>query len=119
MDCPTVLRNRPDADSVAGGHDRGRDLSVSAKYQVESYIFDQASNILEDFGFDVIQVGTHTLTIAADQDTFEDIFKTSLAKKTHEVEGMYFENTKPFIIPEELSILVAGVDIETPIDYFP
>ena len=98
-----------------------------AKYQVEREIVEKTSMELEKLGITVTQVGPHSLSIMAEKDVFDAVFETNLESRSAEtmgtkmpgVEASYYIATTPIKVPESLSSMIADVDLETPVEYFP
>lgn len=98
-----------------------------AKYQVGQVVIEEVSQKLEKLGFEVLQASPTGLTISGDKALFEKVFQTNLEARGAEVmsskiegaEIAYYEATKPFKIPADLSSLIADVTLSTPPQFFP
>lgn len=98
-----------------------------AGHRVGEEVVEEASQKLEESGFQVLQAGLTSLTISSDKELFEDRFRTKLVDQSTEVLGpdiegaevAYYEATAPISVPEDLTSLVAGIVLPTPPQLFP
>jgi subtilisin family serine protease len=96
----------------------------------ESKVIEQATEKLEDLGFKILYQGKMFITISGSKDLYDDVFKTSLVRKSvdmfAEVEGVseeapFFEGPegeKVFRGPTGLEDLIEGVSFPEPPIYF-
>ena len=98
-----------------------------AKYRVGKETIEEVVQKLHKLGFQVVQVGSTSLTISSDKPRFEEVFQTTLASskreglgsKTRDTGAAYYEATMPIKIPPDLSSLVAAVVMPSPPEFFP
>jgi hypothetical protein len=98
-----------------------------ARYRIGKEVIEEASQKLEELGFEALQGGPTGLTISGDKARFEDVFQTTLtAQSTGIMEtkvsgagAAYYETTEPIKVPEDLSYLIADVVFATPPQFFP
>ena len=121
-----VILRKADGTSVIDAQEAITARNI-AEYRVSEEVAEEASQKLQDRGFEVLAVGPTSLTISGDQGLFEDTFGTALETKSTNVmpsdiegaETAYYEAKEPIRIPEDLSPLVADIVLPTPPQLFP
>ncbi len=92
------------------------------KYKPGDREFEEASTNLEALGFAVVSKGPVGLTISGEKILFESVFHTKLQQHEAEekmIEATLYSASTPFIIPKELSHLIAEVSLPSPPQLFP
>jgi len=120
-----ILR-KADGTSVIDAQEAITARNIS-EYRVSEEVAEEASQKLQDRGFEVLQVGPTSLTISGDQGLFEDTFGSTLETKSTNVmpsdiegaETAYYEAKEPIRIPQDLSPLVADIVLPIPPQLFP
>jgi hypothetical protein len=121
-----VILRKADGTSVIDAQEAITARNI-AEYRVSEEVAEEASQKLQDRGFEVLAVGPTSLTITGDQGLFEDTFGTALETKSTNVmpsdiegaETAYYEAKEPIRIPEDLSSRVADIVLPTPPQLFP
>ena len=100
-----ILRAR-DGTSVAGAIAAPTSDDVD-RYLVDDEVVAEATRMLHERGIEVLQRGAVSLSISADKDVFERVFRSSLER----VEGMggRYRAITPPRVPGEMSSVIAEV----------
>lgn len=121
-----VILRKTDGSSILDAEE-GITAKTIAKYRVEEKVIKEASERLEELGFEVVQTSPFGLTVSANKALLEKVFNTTLEIERRQVistggasvEKTYYKAVVPIQVPANLSSLIADVTLPIPPEYFP